>query len=62
MPRLMVVTVETCNGPRAYAGLAFSYGELITDNWLRLTDEKWSQEITSKPFPDAAWMSPVIAK
>ncbi|HEY5960918.1 MAG TPA: DUF3160 domain-containing protein, partial [Polyangiaceae bacterium] len=25
-PRLMVVTTETCEGPRAYAGLAFSYG------------------------------------
>jgi hypothetical protein len=32
-PRLMVVTANTCGGPRAYVGLAFSYGELITNGW-----------------------------
>jgi hypothetical protein len=61
-PRLMVVTVETCNGPRAYAGLAYSYGELVTENWKRLDDREWESEIRSKPFPDVSWMKDVIAE
>ena len=61
MPRLMVVTVETCQGPRAYAGLAFSYGERITENWLRLNDQKWATDIEAS-FPDVDWMSPVLVE
>jgi hypothetical protein len=47
LPRLMVVTVNTCQGVRAYAGLAASYYELITDNWKRLTDMEWSVRVQS---------------
>ncbi len=61
-PRLMVVTVDSCQGPRAYAGLAFSYGEKITENWTRLNDTKWSDELAKNPFPDVSWMSNVLAK
>ena len=61
MPRLMVVTAETCQGPRAYAGLAFAYGERITENWQRLNDEEWEQ-MTYSAFPDVAWMSGVLAE
>jgi hypothetical protein len=60
-PRLMVVTVETCQGPRAYAGLAFSYGERITDGWSRLNDTEWAAEI-AKGFPDAPWLSNVLSQ
>ncbi|MEN9581479.1 MAG: hypothetical protein RJA70_4488, partial [Pseudomonadota bacterium] len=59
-PRLMVVTAETCSGPRAYAGLAFSYGEHVTKDWERLTDDEWAQEI-QPTFPDVSWMSDVLA-
>jgi hypothetical protein len=62
LPRLMVVTANTCQGPRAYAGLAFSYGELITAGWQRLSDEEWATKIIDEPFPDVAWMSDVIAQ
>lgn len=62
MPRLMVVTAETCEGPRAYAGLAYSYGELITEDWRRLNDEEWSAEIRNKPFPDPEWMSDALSE
>jgi hypothetical protein len=62
LPRFMVVTVKTCTGPRAYAGLAFSYGERITDNWERLNDEKWSSYIGTNPFPDVSWMSQLLAE
>lgn len=62
MPRLMVVTAETCQGARAYAGLAFSYGELVTEDWKRLNDQDWEKEIATKPFPDAKWMGSVLAE
>jgi hypothetical protein len=58
----MVVTVETCQGPRAYAGVAFSYGERVTEHWERLTDTLWQAAISQAPFPDAAWMSPVLSQ
>ncbi len=60
--RLMVVTANTCTGPRAYAGLASSYGELITEKWERLDDEQWAKRMTTEPFPEAAWMSSVLAE
>jgi hypothetical protein len=62
MPRLMVVTVDTCNGPRAYAGLAFSYGEKVTEGWQRLNDQEWSKQISASPFPDVPWMSELLGK
>ncbi|HMA96923.1 MAG TPA: DUF3160 domain-containing protein, partial [Polyangiaceae bacterium] len=61
-PRLMIVTAETCQGPRAYAGLAFSYGELITDHWKRLNDQEWAAKLAKEPFPDATWMSSILAE
>lgn len=60
-PRLLVVTANTCQGPRAYAGLAFSYGELVTENWQRLNDEEWAARLASEPFPDAPWLKDVVA-
>jgi hypothetical protein len=39
--RLMVTTIETCSGPRAYAGLVSSYYERIEEGWERLTDPEW---------------------
>jgi len=62
LPRLMVVTANTCSGPRAYAGLAFSYGEKITANLERLTDEDWAESVQLEPFPDVPWMAPVLAE
>lgn len=62
MPRLMVVTAETCEGPRAYAGLAFSYGELITEHWQRLNDQEWKQQLAAQPFPDPEWMGEVMGE
>ncbi len=61
-PRLMIVTAETCNGPRAYVGLASSYGELITEKWKRLNDADWEATITKAPFPDVAWMSGILSE
>lgn len=58
LPRLMVLTVDSCNGPRAYAGLAFAYHELVTDNLKRLNDMEWAQQVPNAA--DVAWMEPVL--
>jgi hypothetical protein len=58
LPRLMVLTVDSCNGPRAYAGLAFAYHELVTDNLKRMNDMEWAKEAPSAA--DVPWMEPVI--
>ncbi|MDF2695901.1 MAG: hypothetical protein K0S65_4284 [Labilithrix sp.] len=60
MPRTMIVTVESCSGPRAYVGLVSSYHERITENFQRLTDETWKADIAKTPPPDVDWMKDLI--
>ncbi|MET0795679.1 MAG: DUF3160 domain-containing protein, partial [Polyangiaceae bacterium] len=60
-PRLIVTTVDTCQGPRAYAGVTFAYHEQVTTDYQRLTDEAWlGQLATGTPPADVPWMAPVI--
>ncbi len=61
-PRLMTITVDTCVGPRAYAGMAYAYHELITNDFQRLNDEEWTGRVTSAPPADAPWAAPFIAR
>lgn len=56
-PRAMIVTVSTCEGSRAYAGVAFSYHELITEDFKRLTDSEWSADM---PHTEVPWMQDLI--
>jgi hypothetical protein len=58
VPRICVVVVETCDGPRAYAGAVSSYHEKITEGFVRLADEDWSQE--AQQAPPVAWMADLI--
>jgi hypothetical protein len=60
--RLMVMTVEACDGPRAYVGLVSSYHEKITEKYQRLDDTMWSAEIAKAPPADVPWLSTVIGK
>jgi len=62
MARLMVMTVETCSGPRAYAGLVSSYFERITENYERLSDEPWADEILTKTPADVPWMTDIVVR
>lgn len=62
MPRLMVVTVDTCTGPRAYAGLASSYFERVTNDFLRLDDETWSSDLKSGTPADVPWMADLVVR
>lgn len=59
-PRLMVVTVDTCAGPRAYAGVAAAYHEKITENFQRLDDQTWSP--LARDAADVPWMSDIVAR
>ncbi|HEX2734223.1 MAG TPA: DUF3160 domain-containing protein [Polyangiaceae bacterium] len=59
-PRMLVTTVDTCKGPRAYVGVAFAYHEITTSNFERLTDEAWAKQLDSAQ--DVEWMSPIVAE
>ncbi len=62
--REIVVTTNSCTGPRAYMGLVGSYYEMITENYQRLTDEDWQAlftGLTGSPAPDVPWMTDLIA-
>lgn len=59
LPRFMVLTVNTCNGPRAYAGLSFAYHEVVTDDLKRLNDIEW--EKMAPAAADVPWLAPVLA-
>ena len=61
--RLLIVTADTCTGPHAYAGLASSYYEKTTQNFDRLTDERWKHGFgAGTPPADVAWMSDLIGR
>ncbi|HMJ10853.1 MAG TPA: DUF3160 domain-containing protein, partial [Polyangiaceae bacterium] len=62
MPRLMVVTANTCSGPRAYVGLASSYFEKITENFERLDDKRWKDQIVAATPPDVPWMQDIVVR
>ncbi len=61
-PRLMVVSVPTCTGVNAYAGLVSSYFEEITENFERLNDEEWQQQISTARPADPTWMRSLIVR
>ena len=60
--RLMVVTTNGCTGPRAYAGLAFSYYEKVTEDFDRLTDERWATEVRAGSPLDVDWMRDLLGR
>ena len=61
-PRMMVTTVDTCMGPRAYAGVVFAYHEVITENFERLNDEDWATRFSTGPRPsEVPWLADVLS-
>jgi hypothetical protein len=60
-PRLMTVTIDTCVGPRAYVGMAYSYHELVTENFARLNDEEWTARVSSNAISEVPWARSIIA-
>jgi hypothetical protein len=61
-PRLMAVTVDGCDGPHAYLGLASSYFERVTEHYQRLDDQAWSAEITIATPADVEWMKDLVVR
>jgi Protein of unknown function (DUF3160) len=63
--RLFVTTINTCMGPRAYVGAAFSYHQLVTKDFERLDDPTWAKRFANQDGPapdDVPWMQGLIAK
>jgi hypothetical protein len=58
-PRLMAITIDTCNGPRAYVGPAYSFHEEITKDFQRLTDSEWTTRVNATPPASPTWLAPI---
>jgi hypothetical protein len=63
-PRMMVTTVNTCQGPRAYAGMVYAYHEQVTEDFERLTDQEWAQRFgTQGQRPaEVEWIGSVLGQ
>lgn len=62
LPRMMIVTVDSCQGPRAYAGVVSAYSEVLEDGLTRLTDEQWKATLQQSPPPRAPWLAPLFVE
>jgi len=62
LPRIMVVTADTCTGPHAYVGLVSSYFEETTDAFQRLNDMDWLNRIMPAPPADVSWLSDIVVR
>ncbi len=62
MPRLMVTIADNCSGPRAYAGLVSAYFERVTEDFERLTDPEWKEDISAATPADVPWMSDLVVR
>jgi hypothetical protein len=58
--REMVVTIEACDGPRAYVGLASSYYETTTQNYQRLNDNDWESALAKPTTVPPAWQTEIL--
>jgi hypothetical protein len=61
-PRFLIVTADTCHGPRAYVGLVSSYFETITDGFHRMNDPEWASSIRENHPVDPTWLSDIIVR
>lgn len=61
-PRLSIITANTCQGTRAYVGLAYAYHERITKDFQRLTDQEWTASVKTAPPAAPAWLEPIISR
>jgi hypothetical protein len=59
VPRLMVVVSEGCSGPRAYAGLASAYREVVTSGFERIDDPTWETQFMG--HTEVPWMVDLVA-
>lgn len=62
LPRLMVTTFDSCEGPRAYAGVVFDYREVKADGLTRYTDEEWKDAVFAGELPQVPWLEPILTE
>jgi hypothetical protein len=60
MPRALLVSIDTCVGPRAYPGVVHSFHEHLEPNLARLTDEQWLDLIFQTQPAEESWLAPVL--
>lgn len=61
-PRLMITTFDTCEGPRAYAGVVASYFEKQTTDFDRYDDQRWADDIEDGHPDDLWWMQDLVVR
>ncbi len=63
MPRVMTVRIQHDGGTHAqtYRGIVSSYGELVTRDYQRLTDEEWRDKIRARMQGTPAWLATLVA-
>jgi hypothetical protein len=60
LPRAMIVTIDTCDGPRAYAGVISTYHQFLAPGLTRLTDALWKSDPRVNKTPESPWLAPVF--
>jgi len=55
---MMVLTVDSCSGPRAYVGAVSDYQEHVNSGLHRFTDAEWSDLVTQGVRWEPSWMAP----
>lgn len=59
-PRYIAVAVKNCTGVGIYSGMTFSYYEFTKDNFERMTDDQWANQIFTEATPDEVpWVVPI---
>lgn len=61
-PRLLVATIDRCGTPSAYVGMVLPYFERVTENFDRLDDVRWKQELDQKTPDEVPWMKDLVAR
>jgi Protein of unknown function (DUF3160) len=62
-PRALVMTADTCSGPRAFVGPVFSYHEVVTGAFQRLDDAAWATGFEENGTPaDVPWVSGIVVR
>ncbi|MEO7094776.1 MAG: DUF3160 domain-containing protein [Polyangiales bacterium] len=64
LPRLMAITIRHDGGThtQTYRGLVSSYGELVTSDFERLTDQEWRDRIGKGPMGTPPWLDEIVVR
>ena len=64
MPRLMAITIRHDGGAHSqtYRGLVSSYGELVTQDFQRLTDEEWRERTKTGALGTPPWLDEIVVR